>query len=53
MRKLGIEDDVHRVVGDWASLTSSTNYYVWSAEEQFRTTDRFALKDPPMRGGAV
>lgn len=52
MRKLGIEDDVHRQVGDWASLTSSRGYYALSANEQFAMTDRFVLRDPPMKLGS-
>ena len=48
MRKLGVEDEVHRLVGDWASLVSSTNYYALSSGEQFAVTDKFTLKDPGM-----
>ena len=51
MRKLGVEDEVHRLVGDWASLVSSTNYYALSSAEQFNVTDRCRLKDPPLRKG--
>ena len=51
MRRLGVEDEVHRLVGDWASLVSSTNYYALSSAEQFDVTNRFVLKDPPMREG--
>ena len=51
MRKLGIDAETHRVVGDWASLTSVGNYYALSAAEQFDTVDRFTLRDPPMREG--
>ena len=46
MRKLGVEDEVHRLVGDWASLVSSTGYYALSSAEQFVVTDKFTLKDP-------
>ena len=49
MRKLGIDDETHQAVGDWASLTSSRNYYALSADEQFITTDRFTLDDPSRR----
>ena len=51
MRRLGVEDEVHRLVGDWASLVSSTNYYALSSAEQFDATNRFVLKDPPMGEG--
>ena len=46
MRRLGVADEVHRLVGDWASLVSSTNYYALSSAEQFAVTDKFMLKDP-------
>ena len=52
MRMLGVDDDVHRQVGDWASLTSSRGYYALSANEQFAVTDRFVLRDPPMKLGS-
>ena len=45
MRKLGVEDEVHRLVGDWASLVSSTGYYSLSSCEQFAVTDKFTLRN--------
>lgn len=53
MRRLGVEDEVHRLVGDWTSLVSSTNYYSLSSSEQFAVTDKFMLKGPGSWGTHV
>ena len=33
-RRLGVADEIHRLLGGWASLTSSRGYYHLSSEEQ-------------------
>ena len=49
MRKLGVADEVHRLMGGWASLASSRGYFQLPATEQFEITHKFALKEriPP------
>jgi len=49
IRKLGVEDEVHRLLGGWASLVSSRGYFDLNAEEQMRLCERMALKErePP------
>ena len=43
MRRMGISDEVHRLMGGWASLTSSGDYMQLSVAEQFSMTAKFAL----------
>jgi hypothetical protein len=43
MRVSGLSDEVHRLMGGWASLTSSTDYMQLSVGEQFDMTSKFAL----------
>ena len=45
IRKLGVSDEVHRLLGGWASLVSSRDYFQLSAEEQMKLCDRMALKE--------
>ena len=54
MRKLGVADEVHRLMGGWASLTSSRGYFQLPATEQFEITHKFALKEraPPKVDGS-
>ena len=49
IRLLGVDDEVHRVMGGWASLTSSRNYFQLLEDEQFEKAEAFALKErvPP------
>ena len=44
MRRLGIDADVHRALGGWASLVSSQDYMQLSPTEQFETTRALAVK---------
>lgn len=44
IRRLGVDDEVHRLMGGWASLTSSRGYFALTAKEQFKVTHSFALK---------
>ena len=53
MWRLGVKDEVHRLVEDWVSLVSSTNYYALSSAEQFIGTNKFTLKDPSIWGARV
>lgn len=43
MRDIGISDDLHRRMGGWFSLTSSSGYMQMTAEERFRTTKKLCL----------
>ena len=54
MRVLGVADEVHRLMGGWASLVSSQGYFQLNAEKQFDMTLEWALKDrkPPKVEGA-
>ena len=54
MRKLGVADEVHRLMGGWASLASSRGYFQLPVTEQFEITHKFALKErvPPKVAGA-
>ena len=45
IRRLGIADEVHRMLGGWASLTSSRHYFQLRADEQFAITRRMALTE--------
>lgn len=42
-RRLGIDHEVHRLLGGWAVLNSSLSYYRLTAEEQFAMTDSLSL----------
>ena len=44
IRQLGVDDEVHRLMGGWASLTSSRGYFALSAKEQFKVTHSFAVR---------
>lgn len=54
IRRLGIGDEVHRLLGGWASLTSSRKYFQLTSAEQFELTHKFALQGrvPPEVEGA-
>ena len=45
LRHLGVADEVHRLLGGWASLVSSRGYFRLSAEEQMRMCESMALKE--------
>ena len=49
IRKLGIDDEVHRLLGGWVSLTSSRKYFQLSEDEQLDKAEAYALKErsPP------
>lgn len=53
MRKLGLDDEVHRLMGGWVSLTSSVKYYQLSEDEQLGMAETYALQErmPPTEGG--
>ena len=53
MRLLGVDDEVHRLMGGWASLVSSRGYFQLNTEEQLKVAERFALKEraPPQEEG--
>lgn len=53
LRKLGVADEVHRLLGGWASLVSSRSYYALSAEEQMRTCERMALMERAPSGAVT
>ena len=57
MRKVGLSDRIHRLMGGWASLTSSADYMQLSVAEQFDMTSKFALstkrQDGPVSGGSA
>jgi hypothetical protein len=44
-RRQGISDETHRLIGGWASLTSSADYMALSTQEQFKVTDRMVAPD--------
>ena len=44
MRRLGIDSDVYRALGGWASLVSSQDYMQLSPAEQFQATRALAVK---------
>ena len=54
IRKLGIDDDVHRLLGGWVSLVSSRRYFQLSEDEQLDKAEAYALKEraPPKTQGA-
>lgn len=54
IRRLGVSDEVHRLMGGWATLASARGYFQLLATEQFAMAHKFALKDraPPMVEGA-
>ena len=54
MRLLGVEDEVHRLMGGWASLVSSRGYFQLGTSEQLKVAEQFALKErssPSVEGG--
>ena len=54
MRLLGVEDEVHRLMGGWASLVSSRGYFQLGTSEQLKVAEQFALKErstPNVEGG--
>ena len=51
-----MDDEVHRLLGGWASLTSTRKYFQLTATEQFKITHKFALKEraiPKVDGARV
>ena len=54
IRKLGISDQVHRLLGGWVSLVSSQRYFQLSEDEQLDRAEEYALKErtPPRVEGA-
>ena len=50
MRDIGVSDDLHRKMGGWFTLTSSSGYMQMSAEERFRTTKKLCLSSRRMSG---
>ena len=54
IRKLGISHEVHRIMGGWASLVSSSKYFQLSEDEQLGHAEAYALKEraPPSEEGA-
>ena len=44
MRRLGVDRDVHRSMGGWATLKSATEYMQLSPSEQFDITRKLAVK---------
>ena len=54
IRKLGIHDDVHRLLGGWVSLVSSRRYFQLSEDEQLEKAEAYALREraPPEVEGA-
>ena len=50
MRDIGISDDLHRRMGGWFTLTSSSGYMQMTAEERFRTTKKLCLSSRRMCG---
>lgn len=54
MRLLGVADEVHRLMGGWASLVSSRGYFQLGTDEQLKVAEQFALKErvtPRVEGG--
>ena len=53
MRLLGVDDEVHRLMGGWASLVSSRGYFQLGTDEQLKIAEKFALKErvSPQAGG--
>ena len=54
IRRKGIDDEVHRFLGGWASLTSSRGYFQLLDEEQWALAEQFALEEretPRTAGG--
>ena len=49
IRKLGIADEVHRLLGGWVSLVSSHRYFQLGEDEQLDRAEKYALKEraPP------
>ena len=45
IRRRGIDDEVHRLLGGWASLTSSRGYFQLLDEEQWELAGQFALEE--------
>ena len=56
IRRLGVSDEVHRLLGGWATLSSSRGYFQLLASEQFAMAHKFALKEratPEVEGARV
>ena len=49
IRRLGLDDELLRMMGGWASLTSARGYFQLSAKEQFELANKWTLKErkPP------
>ena len=54
IRRLGIDDEIHRLMGGWASLSSSRGYFKLSTVEQLQLAEEWALKtrQSPGRAGS-
>lgn len=50
MRRLGIEDDIHRRLGGWMRLTSAQGYMALTPKEQFAYTLRLAQQRARVTG---
>ena len=50
MRRLGLDDEVHRKLGGWMSIQSSQGYMVLSPREQAVVCEKMALHNK--RGSA-
>ena len=44
MRRIGMDDDIHRRMGGWMTLTAAQGYMALSAAEQFRYTVSLAAE---------
>ena len=49
IRRLGLDDELLRPMGGWASLTSARGYFQLSVKEQFELVNKCTLKErkPP------
>lgn len=45
IRRKGIDDEVHRLLGGWASLTSSRGYFQLLDDEQWDLAEQFTLEE--------
>ena len=43
MRRLGLDDEIHRKLGGWMSIQSSQGYMVLSPKEQAAVCEKMAL----------
>ena len=54
IRRLGLDDELLRMMGGWASLSSARGYFQLTAKEQFNLARQWTLKErePPGSEGA-